>query len=98
MALAFGKPVKQFLTEIDAHELTEWSAYFDQEPPADVKADIRWAHWMTLYASAHRGQDSPEYEPKDFLDMLPWWNRPEPEPDVEALREKMMRVAAAFRG
>lgn len=98
LALAFGKPLKQFLAEIDAHELTEWAAYFDQEPPADVKADARWAHWMALYANAHRGENGPEYDPQDFLESLPWWQPQEVEPDADALREKMLRIQAAFAG
>jgi len=98
LALAFGKPLKRFLAEIDAHELTEWAAYFDQDPPADVKEDIRWAHWMALYANAHRGENGPEYGPQDFLESLPWWQLQEVEPDADALREKMMRIQAAFAG
>lgn len=63
--------VREMLSRIDAHELTEWLAYYRIEPFGESVADQRMGIQAALLANINRDSkhNREPYRPTDFI---PW--------------------------
>lgn len=71
--------------------LTEWQAYFAEEPWGEERADLRMAIGWALLANVHRDQRRrPEpYKPSDFM---PYTRRELARENPQRLWERLMRA------
>jgi hypothetical protein len=67
LALSLGCTVKELLTRIDSHELTEWVAYDSIDPFGETRADIRQGYLTSAFYNANSKKGAKQLTPKDFI-------------------------------
>ena len=67
--------VRELLSRIDSHELSEWIAYQGIEPFGEERADLRSGIIAAVTANAWRGKGDKAMSPQDFM---PFYEKPEP--------------------
>ena len=78
LALSMGEVDPGALAaRLTSSQMTEWQAYFAEDPWGEERADLRSAILASLFANAHRdpAQHSEPYRPVDFMP----YHRREPE-------------------
>ena len=78
LALSMGEvDPGALLARMTSSQMTEWQAYFAEDPWGEERADLRAAIGHALYANAHRdpAQQQKPYRPADFMP----YHRREPE-------------------
>lgn len=102
LALKLGKTVRQLLTEIDSHELSEWMA-FDQLSPidSDLRNEIAVGKVTSILYNVNRDENTSEA--KDLAAFVPTWGAEyretaENERFVESIENGREAAIARIRG
>lgn len=96
LSLAFAKPYKQLMQEMDSEDLALYMAFYELEPWGGKRGDLQAASISRLMYQLNRGKDSPDLPQAAFLPTLRE-EKPQP-PTKQQLINKLLAMAGPKKG